>query len=1365
MDVAAMAQKVHFATKTNGDEPSVDSSSSSATPTPANTGTTNVTPKSPVPADHPSRPSPYSSKSGSASSSHLSDHGSPVIMEDEDEDAIGEIIRTPAGSDMTPSTHSAYSSWNSGRPRAGSDAAYVNYENGRMSPDNSSSSSALSSLTSSINRSRPPAPARTPSNTYAPVRHPVTLLDSRSSAHHARSGSATRSRRDPISQYRAQERAYVQRLRQDQQPEYFDTASNALFYEIQSEVDEEPSPSEAPYDSDLYDDGSVYMREDELEFSEEDLKNPANRERLEWHAMLASVLTGDVVKQEKKRLIGGSVEKEEETLKQELWLGLRAKTTGRDLVSQKQVINQGREQVSAVIDQVIEFQVHGRDVTQKSPREQVQDIIKKVEKCEMLFPTRAAMIAAKPNAASPMFVASYDAICAWHNITELINTELTILQKWVGNDELDFNRPNETPNSSGLADESTFLDRLLREDGLKSLTQKHNMLAGISEVINKAKRTLIENAEAFQKRHLTLYIEELLLIINFPSRLIEEVIRARVKYARKVKEPTAVMVDQLLKQVHIALKLAVETKREYEEISHQEPGWDLPNCIDESFNAAVLEGLRVYFRFLNWKLGSNKNIFKEAEILESEWSFCNQVGQCVEGGDVEAAEQFSSLTSKLLARLTASYDKEVQRKSDENGTEISKRYKTLLESIQLRHRQLLRFTRLLSQRFENATEYQVTDKSLPELLGALAESGHFLIETNMENDGVYLIADPSLYEKPKDIQSIVRACFHEVELLRDEHSCPYVLVICPQHAFLWQGRCLSVEIKEPFADVKPGRLRLVADGSELRLRKARDVFAVSTKHNLDIIMDQRANLPRVHSELMKIKKTIYRLSNTILDSVTTVRRHLANLACQDIIQAFFPFATDASKRSLPFMDNTRKALTNQKTVQVAIDWVDFICDDCISYDRRTFRWAVSALEYAMTMTRGQNILALNDPDYTRLRIKVAGCMSLLISHFDIMGARSAVAERQNELANLKSRKMNDKRTAGDDEEYAAQVRAEWVKQLELIEQGRASKEVDRQTSGRVLDDSSSADRSLTYLSSSHSNVTLRWQQGNYIGGGSFGSVYAALNLDGGYLMAVKEIRLQDPQLIPSIVTAIKDEMSVLEVLDHPNVVQYYGIQVHRDKVYLFMEYCQGGSLAALLEHGRIEDETVIMIYALQMLEGLAYLHENNIVHRDIKPENILLDQNGVIKFVDFGAAKVIAKQGKTKVEATKPGLNSMTGTPMYMSPEVIKGEHQGRHGSVDIWSLGCVVLEMATGRRPWASLDNEWAVMWNIAAGNPPQFPSPDQLSEQGMDFLKRCFERDPRKRPTAAELLQHPWISVIRNQVIPNTPSSETSNSSGGSR
>lgn len=122
---------------------------------------------------------------------------------------------------------------------------------------------------------------------------------------------------------------------------------------------------------------------------------------------------------------------------------------------------------------------------------------------------------------------------------------------------------------------------------------------------------------------------------------------------------------------------------------------------------------------------------------------------------------------------------------------------------------------------------------------------------------------------------------------------------------------------------------------------------------------------------------------------------------------------------------------------------------------------------------------------------------------------------------------------------------------------------------------------------------------------------------------------------------------------------------------------------------------------------------------------------------------------------------------MYMSPEIITGnkdktiarskeEEKRLMGAVDIWSLGCVILEMVTGRRPWSNLDNEWAIMYNIAQGNPPQLPDSSQLSPQGIDFLKRCFVREPINRASAVELLAHDWIMAIRNQVIdePGTPS-----------
>jgi len=219
--------------------------------------------------------------------------------------------------------------------------------------------------------------------------------------------------------------------------------------------------------------------------------------------------------------------------------------------------------------------------------------------------------------------------------------------------------------------------------------------------------------------------------------------------------------------------------------------------------------------------------------------------------------------------------------------------------------------------------------------------------------------------------------------------------------------------------------------------------------------------------------------------------------------------------------------------------------------------------------------------------------------------------------------------------------------------------------------------------------------------------------------------------------------------------------VHRDKVYIFEEFCQGGSLAALLELGRIEDEHIIQVYTMQMLEGLAYLHSRGIVHRDIKPDNILLDHLGVIKFVDFGAAKILARNHRTMMRSRRPaegllggGLgvgmsSSLTGTPMYMSPEVIKNDTRGRHGAMDIWSMGCVVLEFATGKKPWSHLDNEWTIMYHIGvATQHPPLPEPDQLSELGVKFIKECLTVDPTRRPSAFELMDHRWMLDFRKSL-----------------
>ena len=524
----------------------------------------------------------------------------------------------------------AITPWGSARPRSGSISGFPPFD-----------PTATHSSEPGISRpQRPPLPARAPSNSYAPQRHPTILPNlSQLPQVRTRSTSANRSRRDPNAQYHAQEKAYVQRLRQDNPSDsYF--GSNSLIYTESDAEDDSPS-ADSHIDQDLYEtDTFLLYGQDDMDPSTEELKIPENRERLEWHTMLSSVLRGDVVKQEKKRMIGSSLENQAQITRTEIWVGIRAKVCGRSVAAQRRVMEDGQATVDSVIDEIINFQIVRGDIT-ITPRVQVRELIQRWEKCENMFPHRKAMAETKPKVVSDAFVQSWDAIVSWHNVTEMMSTELAILQSWVGNQELNFGKPVVVDTAKGnLSDDSSFLDHIIKEDGLKSLVGDRNMLKGISAIVGKAKKTLIENHCAFEKRQLPPYIDEMLLLINFPTRLIEEIIQIRLKYAKKIREPASIMVDQFIQQFQAILRLAVQIKQEYTNISRPERGWDLPSCMDENFEQVVLDGLKFYFKLLNWKLSGNKNTFKEAEILENEWHFSNSIGRFIDGGDVQVAEEF-----------------------------------------------------------------------------------------------------------------------------------------------------------------------------------------------------------------------------------------------------------------------------------------------------------------------------------------------------------------------------------------------------------------------------------------------------------------------------------------------------------------------------------------------------------------------------------------------------------------------------------------------------------------------------------------------------------------------------------------------------
>ncbi|KAI9032338.1 kinase-like domain-containing protein [Hyaloraphidium curvatum] len=298
--------------------------------------------------------------------------------------------------------------------------------------------------------------------------------------------------------------------------------------------------------------------------------------------------------------------------------------------------------------------------------------------------------------------------------------------------------------------------------------------------------------------------------------------------------------------------------------------------------------------------------------------------------------------------------------------------------------------------------------------------------------------------------------------------------------------------------------------------------------------------------------------------------------------------------------------------------------------------------------------------------------------------------------------------------------------------------VDRSASTRSL-----GMRSQVLSTIPHSPSKLRWVKGELIGKGSFGSVFHGLNLDTGEFMAVKQVPLIHPKVKDEtaasrqrqkFVEALRNEIELLTGIQHDNVVRYLGFEVTSEHVNVFLEYVSGGSIASMLGEIGQFDEPLIRSLVYQILCGLEYLHARGIMHRDIKGANILLDEQGTAKITDFGISK------KSEMAYKWNSRMSVQGSVYWMAPEVIRGK--GYSAKVDIWSLGCLALEMFTGQHPWSQFQDQTAALYRLGQPNPrPMIPT--YLSAEAQDFLDKCFTFDPEARPTAAELLEHKFCDL----------------------
>uniref|UniRef100_A0A8C8B7A9 Mitogen-activated protein kinase kinase kinase 19 n=1 Tax=Otus sunia TaxID=257818 RepID=A0A8C8B7A9_9STRI len=233
-------------------------------------------------------------------------------------------------------------------------------------------------------------------------------------------------------------------------------------------------------------------------------------------------------------------------------------------------------------------------------------------------------------------------------------------------------------------------------------------------------------------------------------------------------------------------------------------------------------------------------------------------------------------------------------------------------------------------------------------------------------------------------------------------------------------------------------------------------------------------------------------------------------------------------------------------------------------------------------------------------------------------------------------------------------------------------------------------------------------------------VYCGLTSQG-QLIAVKQVVLDtsDQLTTEKEYQKFHEEVDLLKTLKHVNIVTYLGTSLEDNILSIFMEFVPGGSISSIINRFGPLPEIVLCKYTKQILQGVAYLHDNCVVHRDIKGNNVMLMPNGIVKLIDFGCARRLAWASLSGTQSEM--LKSVHGTPYWMAPEVINESGYGRKS--DIWSIGCTVFEMATGKPPLASMDRI-AAMFYIGAHRGLMPSLPDRFSGTAVDFVHACLTR-----------------------------------------
>ncbi|KAL6259477.1 hypothetical protein P5V15_009396 [Pogonomyrmex californicus] len=603
-----------------------------------------------------------------------------------------------------------------------------------------------------------------------------------------------------------------------------------------------------------------------------------------------------------------------------------------------------------------------------------------------------------------------------------------------------------------------------------------------------------------------------------------------------------------------------------------------------------------------------------------------------------------------------------------------------------------------------------------------------------------------LVERTREIREIAE------EKEDDELPCKFHLMCIGRE---WQG--MFVEAREKI--VKSINLAKCLKRDIEKWPVSNQELEESLKLLKDIILDLRHRITVVVEDFQSDANEVEQ-SNTENDQAPLRSR------IREILHQAYKMGFDFHKEMCKLFSLEEKAILARGLVSFALLWMEFVRTRCERGRGLRPRWANQGLEFLITVCEPQNTKHLTDQEFEELKM----CMDRCISH--VVGTVSGSTPETENLRRLSrsrasspchgrtrtasislpqqkprdvlkspelsvnAKKSNSPGTVDGNlsviintPERGTQRHERVIRALRKVENELDERLRSRELIGQVID------RKADRVHIKARRVTFTWQRGIKIGQGRFGKVYTVVNNQTGELLAMKEVQLQPGDC--RAIRRVAEELQIFEGIQHQHLVRYYGLEIHREEMLIFMEFCAEGTLESLVAgSGNGLPESLVRKYTHQLLSAVAALHFHGIVHRDIKTANIFLtDEGNCLKLGDFGSAVQI------KAHTTMPGeLQGFVGTQAYMAPEVfMKSESSGHGRAADIWSVGCCIIEMASGRRPWSDYDSNYQIMFKVGMGDTPALPK--NLSAEGIDFVKKCLQHDPKRRLTANNLLAHSFI------------------------